>query len=125
MLSCVTSNRQVFLKAFDFASQQQLKGIGSVDSVQNVLYSLSGKKGKKRERANQNLDPSGGECKDHTSGACHASFCKIAECDTLPSPGVNPLEGSPKCSCRKLGLGRRSRLPTLERGRGSSWEPRD
>jgi hypothetical protein len=45
--------------------------------------------------------------------------------DALPSPGVNPLEGSPKCSCGKLGLGRRSRLPTLERGRGSSWEPRD
>ncbi len=36
--------------------------------------------------------------------------------DALPSPGVNPLEGSPKCSCEKLGLGRRSRLPTLERG---------
>jgi hypothetical protein len=45
--------------------------------------------------------------------------------DALPSPGVNPLEGSPKCSCGKLGLGRRSRLPTLERGRRSSWEPRD
>jgi len=24
--------------------------------------------------------------------------------DALPSPGVNPLEGSPKCSCGKLGL---------------------
>jgi hypothetical protein len=46
-------------------------------------------------------------------------------CDALPSPAVNPLEGSPKCSCGKLGLGRRSRLPTLERSRGSSWEPRD
>jgi hypothetical protein len=45
--------------------------------------------------------------------------------DALPSPEVNPLEGSPKCSCGKLGLGRRSRLPTLERGRGSSWEPMD
>jgi len=45
--------------------------------------------------------------------------------DALPSPGVNPLEGSPKCSCGKLGLGRRSRLPTLERGRGLSWEPND
>jgi hypothetical protein len=45
--------------------------------------------------------------------------------DALPSLGVNPLEGSPKCSCGKLGLGRRSRLPTLERGRGLSWEPRD
>ncbi len=26
--------------------------------------------------------------------------------DTLPSPRVNPLEGSPKCSCGKLGFGR-------------------
>jgi hypothetical protein len=33
--------------------------------------------------------------------------------DTLPSPRVNPLEGSPKCSCGKLGLERRSRLPAL------------
>jgi hypothetical protein len=45
--------------------------------------------------------------------------------DALPSPGVNPLEGSPKYDCGKLGLGRRSRLLTLERGRGSSWELRD
>ncbi len=51
-----------------------------------------------------------------------ANFSKI---DALPSPGVNPLEGSPKCSYEKSGLGRRSRLPTLEGGRGSSWEPRD
>ncbi len=34
----------------------------------------------------------------------------IAKNDALPSLGVNPLEGSPKCSCGKLGLGRRSRL---------------
>jgi hypothetical protein len=33
--------------------------------------------------------------------------------DALPSPGVNPLKGSPKCRCEKLGLGRRSRLPAL------------
>jgi len=33
--------------------------------------------------------------------------------DALPSPGVNPLEGSPKCSYRKLGFRRRSRLPAL------------
>ncbi len=45
--------------------------------------------------------------------------------DTLPNPGVNPLEGSPKCSCGKRDSEGRSRLPTLERGRGSSWEPRD
>jgi hypothetical protein len=52
-------------------------------------------------------------------------LCNAKWSDTLPSPGVNPLEGLPKCSCGKLGLGRRSQLPTLERGRGSSWEPRD
>ncbi len=51
--------------------------------------------------------------------------CIAGASDALPSPGVNPLEGSPKCSCEKLGLGRRSRLPTLERSKGSSWEPRD
>jgi hypothetical protein len=45
--------------------------------------------------------------------------------DTLPSPGVNPLDGSPKCSCGKRDSEGRSRLPTLERGKGSSWEPRD
>jgi hypothetical protein len=71
--------------------------------------------------------------------------------DALLGPGVNPLEGSPMWSCGKLGpkvtrslvpgwthlrvhqmsscgkLGprARSRLPTLERGRGSSWEPQD
>ncbi len=33
--------------------------------------------------------------------------------DALPSPGVNPLEGSPKCSWGKWGLGRHSRLPAL------------
>ncbi len=48
-----------------------------------------------------------------------------ATTDALPSPGVNPLEGSPKCSYGKLGLGRHSRILTLERGRGSSWEPMD
>jgi hypothetical protein len=37
----------------------------------------------------------------------------LFEDDALPSPEVNPLEGSPKCSCGKLGLGRRSRLPAL------------
>jgi len=39
----------------------------------------------------------------------------VPECelDALPSPGVNPLEGSPKCSYEKLGLGRRSRLLAL------------
>ncbi len=37
----------------------------------------------------------------------------LAKTDALPSPGVNPLEGSPKCNCGKLGLGRRSRLLAL------------
>jgi hypothetical protein len=45
--------------------------------------------------------------------------------DALLSPGVNPLEGFSLSSCGKLRLGARSRLPTLERGRGSCWEPRD
>jgi len=39
--------------------------------------------------------------------------------------GWNPLEGFTKSSCGKLNLVARSRLPTLKRGRGSSWEPRD
>ncbi len=39
--------------------------------------------------------------------------------DTLPSPGLNPLEGPTMLSCGKLGLGRRSQLPALERGRGA------
>jgi hypothetical protein len=34
-------------------------------------------------------------------------------CDALPSPGVNPLEGSTMWSCGKLGLGRHSRPPAL------------
>jgi hypothetical protein len=50
----------------------------------------------------------------------HRAGEKAKEIDALPSPGVNPLEGSPKCSCEKLGFRRRSRLPTLERGRGST-----
>jgi len=40
-------------------------------------------------------------------------------------PGWNTLEGFTKSSCGKLNLVARSRLPTLEGGRGSSWEPRD
>jgi len=39
--------------------------------------------------------------------------------------GRNPIEGFTKSSCGKLNLVARSRLPALERGRGSSWEPRD
>ncbi len=39
--------------------------------------------------------------------------------DALPSPGLNPLEGPTMLSCGKLELGRRSQLPTLERGRGA------
>jgi len=45
-------------------------------------------------------------------------------CDALPSPRVNPLEGSLKCSCGKLGLERRSQLPTLERDKGQVGSPR-
>jgi hypothetical protein len=36
-----------------------------------------------------------------------------AKPDALLSPLLNPLEGSTMCSCGKLGLGRRSRLPAL------------
>jgi hypothetical protein len=39
--------------------------------------------------------------------------------------GWNQLEGFTKSSCGSWDLVARSRLPTLERGRGSSWEPRD
>jgi hypothetical protein len=39
--------------------------------------------------------------------------------DALPSPRLNPLEGPTMLNCRKLGLGRRSRLPVVERGRGA------
>jgi hypothetical protein len=46
-------------------------------------------------------------------------------CDALLNPGVNPLRGSPMSSCEKLGPRARSRLPTLKKGRGSCWEPRD
>ncbi len=45
--------------------------------------------------------------------------------DALPSPGLNPLEGPTMLSCGKLGLGRRSRLPTLERGRGACQKSQD
>ncbi len=34
--------------------------------------------------------------------------CFNTRIDALPSLGVNPLEGPPKCNCGKLGLGRHS-----------------
>jgi len=39
--------------------------------------------------------------------------------------GVKPKRGSHKVKLRNWDLVARSRLPTLERGRGSGWEPRD
>jgi hypothetical protein len=45
--------------------------------------------------------------------------------DALLSPEVNLVEGFILSSYGKLGLRARSRLPTLERGRGSCCEPRD
>jgi hypothetical protein len=39
--------------------------------------------------------------------------------------GVKPKRGSHKVKLRNWDLVARSQLPTLERGRGSSWEPRD
>ncbi len=48
-----------------------------------------------------------------------------ATVDALLSPLLNPLEGPTMQSCGKLGLGARSRLPALERGRGSCQKSRD
>ncbi len=45
--------------------------------------------------------------------------------DALLSPGVNPLEVHQCEVAESWVLGARSQLPTLEKGRGSSWEPRD
>jgi hypothetical protein len=46
--------------------------------------------------------------------------------DALPSHGVKPTWGFHKSQiAESWDLEARSRLPTLERGRGSSWEPRD
>jgi len=39
--------------------------------------------------------------------------------DALPSAELNSLEGPTMCSCGKLGLEGRSRLPALKRGRGA------
>ncbi len=48
------------------------------------------------------------------------SFVKNSpKIDALPSPRVNPLEGPTMCSCGKMGLEGRSRLPALKRGRGA------
>ncbi len=49
----------------------------------------------------------------------------LSPSDAFPSPGLNPLEGSTMQSCGKLGLGRRSRLPALQRGRGACQKSRD
>jgi hypothetical protein len=43
--------------------------------------------------------------------------------DALPSPLLNPLEGSTMWSCKKLGLEGCSRLPALERGKGRARSP--
>jgi len=51
--------------------------------------------------------------------------CPCCPCDALPSHGVIPSWRSPKVKLRNQDLVARSRPPTLERGRGSSWEPRD
>jgi hypothetical protein len=57
-----------------------------------------------------------------------ANYCTCAKSHYVTRSqvtGWNPLEGFTKSSCGKWDLEARSRLPTLERGRGSSWEPRD
>jgi hypothetical protein len=43
--------------------------------------------------------------------------------DALLSPLLNPLEGSTMWSCRKLGLGGRSRLPALKGVEGHARSP--
>ncbi len=43
--------------------------------------------------------------------------------DALLSPLLNPLEGSTMCSCGKLGLGGRSRLPALKGVEGRARSP--
>jgi hypothetical protein len=51
---------------------------------------------------------------------CWLSMKKIVRInEALPSPGLNPFEGSTMLSCGKLGLEGRSRLPTLKRGTGA------
>ncbi len=45
--------------------------------------------------------------------------------DAFLSPKLNPLEGPTMQGCEKLGLGARSRLPTLERGRGLCQKSRE
>jgi hypothetical protein len=50
--------------------------------------------------------------------ASHDTTMASSHYDALPSPGLNPLEGSTMCSCGKLGLEGRSRLLALKRGRG-------
>ncbi len=46
-------------------------------------------------------------------------------CDALLGPRVNPLEVHQCEVAESWDRKARSRLPTLKRGRGSSWEPRD
>ncbi len=55
---------------------------------------------------------------DEHKALIHAHRCEPVlkdgiDFDALPSPGVNPLEGSPKCSCGKKDSKGRSRLPAL------------
>jgi hypothetical protein len=61
----------------------------------------------------------------YTIGKLLRCKCLKWVCDALPSHGVKPTWGSHKVKLRKLRLGSTLRLPTLERGRGLSWEPRD
>ncbi len=56
---------------------------------------------------------------------CFTSLSMQRSVDALLSHGVKPTWGFHKVKLRKSDLAARSRLPTLERGRGSSWEPRD
>ncbi len=53
------------------------------------------------------------------------SFLSIGSLTRSQVTGVKPTWGSHKVKLRNWDLVARSRLPTLKRGRGSSWEPRD
>jgi hypothetical protein len=43
----------------------------------------------------------------------------MAQIDAPLSPLLDPLEGSSRLSCKKLGFKGHSRLPALEKGRGA------
>jgi hypothetical protein len=61
----------------------------------------------------------------HWPGMKHTNVDALSWNDALPSHEVKPSWRSHKVKLRNQDLVARSRLPTLEKGRVSSWEPRD